>query len=71
MPPGKARRRGIADEAQRAAITKEKLTEMAHKVYLKAMEAGQFSAAIGAVREIGILTGLRVERRENGAPSQR
>jgi hypothetical protein len=39
--------------AQRAAITKEKLIEMAEEVYLKAKEAGQFSAAIGTVREIG------------------
>jgi hypothetical protein len=37
-------------------------------VYWKANEAGQFSAAIGALGEIGVLTGLRIERSERGAP---
>jgi hypothetical protein len=41
---------------------------MAEEVYVKAMEVGQFSAAVAAIRELGVLTGLRIERRENGAP---
>jgi hypothetical protein len=31
---------------------------MAEEVYVKAMEVGQFSAAVAAIRELGVLTGL-------------
>ena len=62
--PGSA----TASPCKRLAITKEVLIAKAEEVRLKAMEAGQFSAAIGAIREIGVLTGLRVERSERGAP---
>jgi hypothetical protein len=34
------------------------------------MEAGQISAAVAATKEIGILTGLRIERSERGAPGE-
>jgi len=34
-------------------------------------EAGvQFSAAVAAIREIGVLTGLRIERSERGHPGE-
>jgi hypothetical protein len=34
------------------------------------MESKQFSAAIAAIREMGVLSGQRIERREIGAPSE-
>jgi hypothetical protein len=39
-------------------------------VCAKAKEAGQFSAAVAAIREIWVLTGLRIERQERGAPHE-
>jgi hypothetical protein len=56
--------------AQRAAITKEKLIEWADEIRREARERGQYSAAIAALKEIGILTGLRIERSERGAPHE-
>ena len=56
--------------AQRAAITKEKLIEWADEIRREAKEAGQYSAAIAALKEIGILTGLRIERSERGGPHE-
>jgi hypothetical protein len=50
--------------------TKEKLSAMADEVYVKAMEAGQFSAAVATIREIGVLTGRRIERSERGQPGE-
>jgi hypothetical protein len=35
-----------------------------------AMEAGQFAAAVAATKEIGVLTGLRIERSERGMPGE-
>jgi hypothetical protein len=35
-----------------------------------AMEAGQFSAAVAATKEIGVLTGIRIERSERGMPGE-
>ena len=32
------------------------------------MKAGQYSAAVAAIKEKGVLSGKRVERRESGAP---
>jgi hypothetical protein len=37
---------------------------------VQAMEARQFSAAIAAIKEIGVLTGFRIERRERGSPGE-
>jgi hypothetical protein len=34
------------------------------------MEAGQFSADIAAIKEIGILSGIRIERSERGQPRE-
>jgi hypothetical protein len=33
-------------------------------------EAGQYAAAVAAVKEKGVLSGKRVERRESGAPGE-
>jgi hypothetical protein len=34
------------------------------------MESKQFSAAIAAITEMGVLSGLRIERKEVGAPGE-
>jgi hypothetical protein len=34
------------------------------------MEARQFSAALRRLKEIGVLTGFRIERSERGAPGE-
>jgi len=56
--------------AERCAITKQSLTEMALDIYKQAKRDGQNAAAMTAVKEIGILTGIRIERRESGAPGE-
>jgi phage terminase small subunit len=50
--------------AQRAELTVQSLIEEADDVRVKAMEAKQFSAAIAAIKEMGVLSGLRVEKSE-------
>jgi phage terminase small subunit len=35
-----------------------------------AMEAGQYSAAVSAAKEIAVLLGIRIERSERGAPGE-
>jgi phage terminase small subunit len=52
------------------AITKETLIAKAEEVRVQAMENRQLSAAIAAIKEIGVLTGLRIERRERGGPGE-
>ena len=39
-------------------------------MYEKAVEAKQLSAATAALKEIGVLTGIRIERRESGSPGE-
>jgi hypothetical protein len=62
--------KAAAAAAQRAAITREGLIDMAREVYVQAKERGQNAAAIAAVKEIGVLTGIRIERRESGEPGE-
>ena len=50
--------------ARNAVITLEGLLAQAEEARVAAMAAGQYSAAIAAIKEIGILSGLRVEKRE-------
>ena len=38
------------------------------EVRVRAMESGQFSAAVAAIKEKGVLSGKRVERAEVGPP---
>ena len=47
---------------------KESLIEQAEEVRKRAMEGNQFSAAISAIREMGVLSGMRIERKEVGPP---
>jgi hypothetical protein len=56
--------------AERAAVTVESLIDEAEQARYGAMEAGQYAAAVAAVKEKGVLSGKRVERRESGAPGE-
>ena len=51
--------------AKRAEVTVESLIAEAEAVRKAAFDAGQFSPAIAAIKEKGILSGVRVEKREN------
>jgi phage terminase small subunit len=51
-------------------ITLSLLIERADQIYRQAMLAGQFNAAISALKELGVLTGKRVERSERGEPGE-
>ncbi|SEE72579.1 hypothetical protein SAMN05444161_6878 [Rhizobiales bacterium GAS191] len=53
-----------AQASRSAVITLEGLLAQAEEARVGAMAAGQFGAAIAAIKEIGILSGLRVEKRE-------
>ncbi len=50
--------------AKRAEVTVESLIEEAEEVRKLAVQEGQFSAAIAAIKEKGVLSGKRVERSE-------
>jgi phage terminase small subunit len=63
-------RRATAIATERAAITKQSLIEMARDTYMAARKDGQNAAAMAAVKEIGVLTGIRIERSERGAPGE-
>ena len=51
-------------------MTAEGLINEAEQVRAAAVEAGQFSAAIAAIKEKGVLSGKRVERSERGDPGE-
>jgi len=59
-----------AGAAERAVITRHSLIEKVEAARLAAMEAGQFSAAVAATKEIGVLAGIRIERSERGQPGE-
>jgi phage terminase small subunit len=56
--------------AERAAVTVETLINEAEQARRGAMAAGQYAAAIAAIKEKGVLSGQRVERRESGSPGE-
>ena len=56
--------------AERAEITVQSLIQEAEEARQLAMQSGQPSAAIAAVREKGVLSGKRVERSEAGKPGE-
>jgi phage terminase small subunit len=56
--------------AERAAVTRHSLVEEAKTVLAAAKEAKQHSAAVSALKELGILAGVRIERSERGAPGE-
>lgn len=51
--------------AVRAEVTVASLIDEAEEVRAQALKDGQYSAAIAAIREKGVLAGVRVEKREN------
>jgi phage terminase small subunit len=51
-------------------VTVESLIDEAKQARRGAMEAGQYAAAVTAVKEKGVLSGKRVERRESGSPGE-
>lgn len=51
--------------AIRAEVTAASLIDEAEEIRAAALAAGQFSAAIAAVKEKGVLSGHRVEKRDN------
>jgi phage terminase small subunit len=60
----------VAVAAERAAVTRESLMEMAAETYRRATEAGQHAAATAALKELGVLSGKRIERMERGGPGE-
>jgi hypothetical protein len=55
---------------ERTAITRQSLVEKIEAARVAAMEAGQFSAAVAAAKEIAVLLGIRIERSERGGPGE-
>jgi phage terminase small subunit len=53
-----------------AQVTAESLVAEVEEVRQRAMESGQLSAAVAAIKEKGVLTGKRIERSELGAPGE-
>lgn len=50
--------------AEKAEITLEWLLQQGKDILVAAMHEGSHSAAVGALKEVGVLSGLRVERSE-------
>ena len=63
-------RAAVAVAVERTAITRQRLIEMADEIRTKAIEAGQLSAATAALKELGVLSGIRIERSERGMPHE-
>jgi hypothetical protein len=59
-----------APVADKLEITLSLLIERADMIFRQAMAAGQFNAAISALKELGVLSGKRVERSERGEPGE-
>jgi hypothetical protein len=55
-----------AAAAERSVVTRQSLIEMAKEVYVQARQSGQTAAAVAALKEIGVLAGIRIERAEHG-----
>jgi hypothetical protein len=55
---------------ERTQITVANLVDAANEIRGLAIRDKQYSAAVGAVKEMGILTGLRIDRREVGSPGE-
>jgi len=51
-------------------ITVEMLIAQNDEIRRRAMESRRYSAAIAAIREMGVLSGVRIERREAGGPGE-
>jgi hypothetical protein len=51
-------------------VTVESLISEAEQARRGAMGAGQYAAAVAAVKEKGVLSGKRIERSERGQPGE-
>ena len=60
----------IGKVAQRTAVTLESLIEQADEIRRLSVADKQYSAAMSAVREMGVLSGNRIERKEQGLPGE-
>jgi hypothetical protein len=58
------------EAARRTIINKEYLIEKSEELRARGMEIDQLAAAGTAIRELGVLTGHRVERAEIGGPGE-
>jgi phage terminase small subunit len=56
--------------AERAEVTTASLIAEAEEAREEAMKSGQYSAAVSAIREKGVLSGRRLERSERGMPGE-
>jgi hypothetical protein len=56
--------------AERLNITQEELIRRADQIFELAIPAGQLGAAVNALKELGILSGKRIERAERGEPGE-
>ena len=56
--------------AQKLEVTLESLLAEAEEARQLAMKLGQSAAAIAAVKEKGVLSGKRIERKESGEPGE-
>jgi len=63
-------RAAAAVAAERTAVTRQSLIEMAQEIRQGAIADGQWAAAVAATKEIGVLAGIRIERSERGAPGE-
>ena len=59
-----------APVADKLEITLSLQIERADMIFRQAMAAGQFNAANSALKELGVLSGKRVERSERGEPGE-
>jgi hypothetical protein len=59
-----------APVADNLEITLSLLIARPDMIFRQAMAAGQFNAAINALKELGVLSGKRVERSESGGPGE-
>jgi hypothetical protein len=59
-----------APVADKLEIALSLLIERADQIFKQAMAAGRFNAAISALKELGVLSGKRIERSERGEPGE-
>jgi hypothetical protein len=57
--------RAAEKEAETFVVTLSALMRHAEECRVRALELGQVAAAVSAIKELGVLSGLRVEKREN------
>ena len=70
-PEVQARLKEIKGElAAKAVVTAETLINEADEMRVRALENGQLSAAVAAIKEKGVLSGKRIERAEVGTAGE-